>query len=255
MTVTEIKPRGDPERRLRTQLAACVRLLNMEGLIGYNGHVSARLPGGGAFLIHSLVESRAEVAPESLLVLDMDGRVVEGRSGLKPPSELYIHSEIYRARADVGAVAHVHSEYAIAFTLAKGVGLKPMRCDAVRWRSGIPTHPDPGRIRNPEQGRELAATLAGHDAALMRAHGAVLVAESVPAVLTSAIQFEENARAQVLAAGLGEIAPLSDAELEALAEASSPEFLDHYASKVWTYYLARGIDAGVIPQAWRKSVQ
>lgn len=57
----------------------------------------------------------------------------------------------------------------------------------------------PGRIRNPEQGRELAATLAGHDAAM------------------------------------GEIASLSEAELEALAKASPPEFPDHYASRVWTY--------------------
>ncbi len=247
--------RDATEARLRARLAACVRLLHMEGMVGYNGHVSALLPGRDAFLIHSLVESRAEVAPESLLLLDLDSRVIDGPADLKPPSERYIHSEIYRARADIGAVAHLHSEHAIAFTLAKSAVLRPMRCDAVRWRSGIPTHADPTRIRDRAQGAALATTPGGHGAALMRAHGAVVVAASVPAVLASAIQFEENARAQIMAAALGEIDPLSLSELEALAAASPPEFEEHYAAKIWTYYVGRGIDAGVIPAAWRQAIR
>ena len=255
VTVTNILPQDETEARLHARLAACVRLLHMEGLIGYNGHVSALLPGRDAFLLHSLVESRAEVSPESLLLLDLDGRVIEGAPELKPPSERYIHSEIYRARADVGTVAHLHSEHAIAFTLAKDVVLRPMRCDAVRWRSGIPTHADPSRIRDRNQGAALATTLGGHEAALMRAHGAVVVAANVPAVLAAAIQFEENARARVMAAGLGEIDPLTESELETLAVASPPEFVAHFANKIWVYYVGRGIDAGVVPEAWRPDIQ
>ena len=50
--------------RDRVRLAACVRLLHMEGLLTYNGHVSVRIPDANRFLIHSLVDSRAEVSPE-----------------------------------------------------------------------------------------------------------------------------------------------------------------------------------------------
>jgi len=48
--------------RDRVRLAACVRLLHMEGLLTYNGHVSVRIPDANRFLIHSLVDSRAEVS-------------------------------------------------------------------------------------------------------------------------------------------------------------------------------------------------
>jgi len=45
--------------RDRVRLAACVRLLHMEGLLTYNGHVSVRIPDANRFLIHSLVTLEA----------------------------------------------------------------------------------------------------------------------------------------------------------------------------------------------------
>ena len=51
----------------RVRLAACVRLLHMEGLLTYNGHVSVRDWHADAFLIHSLNDPRADASPELLL--------------------------------------------------------------------------------------------------------------------------------------------------------------------------------------------
>ena len=51
--------------------------------------------------------------PEQMVVLDLDGRVVEG--DLKPSSDTYSHLYIYRHRPDVGGVVHTHSAYATAF--------------------------------------------------------------------------------------------------------------------------------------------
>lgn len=236
---------------LRTELSACVRLMHDAGILNYNGHVSARIEGKDQLLIHSLITPRSKVAPEHFVVCDLDGEPMEAAPGLKPPSEVHIHSQIYKARPDVGAIAHIHAESVIAFTLTVGGPcLELMRCDAVRWRSGIPMHPDPTRIRSREQGAELAATLGPHRAALMRAHGAVLVAPGAPAVFADTIQFDENARAQLLAATLGTPAPLSEAELDALEEASPPEFMDHYVNKIWRYYVERGRAAGLIPDDW-----
>ncbi|HSG66988.1 MAG TPA: class II aldolase/adducin family protein [Gammaproteobacteria bacterium] len=240
----------DVTARDRHLLAACVRLLHMEGLVSYNGHVSLRVPGAEAFLIHSLVDSRAEIAPGQLLVVGFDGVVLEGSAELKPPSEYPIHAEIYRARADVGAVAHIHSESAIAFTLVEDVRLMAMRCDALDWASGVPIHADPTRIKSAAQGRALAASLGNGDAVLMRAHGAVLTARSVIEVFKTCIQFEENARAQVLASRLGKPVPLTAAELDALRASHPPEFRAHYARKIWHYYVKKGERAGLIPERW-----
>lgn len=238
----------------RRRLAACVRLLHMEGLLTYNGHVSQRVAGQDAFLIHALVDSRAEVAPERLLIVGFDGTVVAAAAGCRPPSEYPIHAEIYRARADIGAVAHIHSENAIAFTLVEDVTLKAMRCDALDWAGGVPVHPDPTRIKSAAQGQALAATLDRGDAALLRAHGAVLAAPSVIEVFKTCIQFEENARTQLLANRLGKPAPLTAQEIAALRESHPDTFRAHYARKIWHYYVKQGQHAGLIPEDWLEAL-
>ena len=156
------------------ETAAVTRLLVTEGILDYSGHISTRIPGRDAFVIQIGSSSRAEVGPESMLVVDYNGKVLEGDG--QPPSELPIHREILNARPDVQSVLHCHMELAIAFTMMQGVTLMPMRARASRWKSGIPTHPDPSHIKLTEQGRALAKTLGLHHAALMRAHGLVLVA-------------------------------------------------------------------------------
>ncbi len=85
---------------LRAQLAACTRLLHREKILNYSGHISVRIPERNAFLIQSFSESRAQVSPESLVMCDMDANVIEGPAGYKPPIEVFIHSEILRARPD-----------------------------------------------------------------------------------------------------------------------------------------------------------
>src|SRR5437764_902765 len=181
--------------------AAVTRLLEAEGILDYSGHVSTRVSGRDAFVIQIGSTSRAEVTPDSMLVVDYDGKVLSGDG--QPPSELPIHIEILKARPDVQAVLHSHMEPAIAFTMMEGVTLLPMRARASRWKSGIPTDPDPSHIKLVEQGRALAKTLGPHHAVLMRAHGLCLVAESVRALFIDAVHFKENARAQleVLQAG------------------------------------------------------
>src|SRR5712691_7615867 len=207
MTVTHVSRRGavasapSGNDQVALEVAAVTRLLEAQGILDYSGHVSARIPGRDAFAIQIGSTSRAEVAPDSMLVVDYDGKVIEGDG--QPPSELPIHLEILKRRPDVVAVLHSHMELAIAFTMMEGVTLVPMRARASRWKSGIPTHPDPSHIKFKEQGEALAATLGPHHAALMRAHGLVLVAESVRALFIDAVHFKENARAQleVLQAG------------------------------------------------------
>jgi hypothetical protein len=68
------------------------------------------------------------------------------------------------------------------------------------------------------------------------------------------IHFEENARAQILASRLGELAPLTNEEIATL-EASWPEsFRKHYAAKIWCYYVTKGVSAGLIPEAWSEKL-
>jgi L-ribulose-5-phosphate 4-epimerase len=233
--------------RLRAQIAACTRILNMDGLIDYSGHVSARLPGGKGLLIQSFDDSRAALAPEDLLVCDMEGRLLEGPAGKKPPREVYIHTEIFRVRPDVNAIGHFHPETATTFTLVEGRPLVPVKNHAARWMNGIPVHPDPGHINSPEAGRALAATLGACHAALIRAHGVVVMAEDVPSLLVDSVHFEENAETLYRASALGTVQGLSRAEMQSFLQRF--DRADH-VRKLWKYYVGRGQSAGVVPAGW-----
>ena len=230
----------------KREVAAVTRLLEAEGILDYSGHVSARIPGRDAFVIQVGSASRAEVEPAAMLVCDRDGRVLEGDGA--PPVELPIHTEILNARPDVQAVLHSHMELAIAFTMMDGVKLVPMRARASRWKSGIPTDPDPSHIKHKEQGRALAKTLGSHHAVLMRAHGLCLVAESARALFVDGIHFKENASAQMQALQAGaKPLPLTDAEIEQIEKM---EMRDWHIKKLWNYYVRKGMSEGVLPQEW-----
>ncbi len=251
MTITEIPRKSgvasaSPTEKTALDVAAVTRLLEAEGILDYSGHVSARIPGRDAFVIQVGSTSRAEVAPESMLVVDYNGKLLEGEG--QPPSELPIHTEIFRARPDIQSILHSHMELAIAFTMMEGVKLVPMRARASRWKSGIPTDPDPSHIKLPEQGRALAKTLGPHHAVLMRAHGLCVVAESAHALFIDAVHFRENAQAQMQALQAGaRPLPLTDAEI---AQIEKMEMRDWHIKKLWNYYIRKQVKEGVLPREW-----
>lgn len=242
-----IESMGEVERRLRHQVAATTLLLVSEGILGYSGHVSARLPGGDRFLIQPVDQSRAELRPEHLLVCSMDGRKQSGPDGVKPPSEVFLHSELYKARPDVHAIAHFHHDLTTAFSLVEDAKLVPIKNHAVRWESGIPTHPDPSHISTPALGQAAARSLGAHQAMLIRAHGQAVVAENVQALLIDSIHFVENAEALYHASMLGRVKPLTAAEMAAFRDDFKR---DKHTAKLWRYYIGRGRAAGVLPDAW-----
>jgi ribulose-5-phosphate 4-epimerase/fuculose-1-phosphate aldolase len=248
MSVTDIATKKAPEtqQQLALEAAATTRLLEVEGILDYSGHVSIRIPGRDALLIQVGSTSRQEVTPANILVCDFDCNVIEGEG--QPPSETVIHTEILKARPDVNAVLHCHMDLAIAFTMMQGVSILPMRARASRWKSGIPTHPDPSHIKFKEQGIDLAKTLGPHHVALMRAHGLVMTAESVRHLFVDAVHFKENALAQlqVMQSGAKPVA-LTEAEIEQI---EAMEMRDWHVKKLWNYYVRKAMKEGRLPADW-----
>ncbi|WP_028935277.1 class II aldolase/adducin family protein [Pseudonocardia spinosispora] len=222
---------------LHDEVAAGARLLHRAGVLTYSGHLSARLPGRDALLIHPRDTHRGQVHASGLLTCDFDGNPLDGSEREQLPLEVFIHTAIYRARPDVHCVVHTHSALAAAFTTSRGP-LTLLKGHAHRWRAGVPTHPDPTHIKTPEQGTALANTLGDRHAALLRAHGGVIVAESVPAAVVDCIHFEENAQANLDSATLGDRLPLTPEELTALASTTNRS---RHTRRLWNHYLA---DAG-----------
>src|SRR3954454_19885499 len=134
------------EQLLREQIAQATRMMVMADLIDYSGHVSARIPGTDRLLIQDRDSSRASLSPDSILVVDLDGKVIEGNT--PPPAEVAIHTGIYRARPDVMSVCHAHPPTSTLFTMVD----RPMiaiRNYGFRFIN-TPVHPDPTHIRTAE---------------------------------------------------------------------------------------------------------
>jgi L-ribulose-5-phosphate 4-epimerase len=228
----------------RRDLAAATRMLVDAGILGYSGHLSTRTDRQ-TLLIQPVDDARAELTPDRVLEVTLDGDITAGDG--RPPSELAIHAEIYRARPDVGAVAHFHHDPTTVFTVAGDHPVVPLKNHASRWAAGVPVHPDPSHIATAEQGRELAATLGGCQAALLRAHGQVVVAEDIRTLFADVVHFVENATLLAQAVPLGAIKPLSEAEC---ARFSATFRRDRHARKLWIYYTTVAAAAGRLPATW-----
>lgn len=196
---------AEQERELRLLVAQAGRILATLGLVDYLGHSSARVPGTDRVVVkpkHSpKIRSMAALGPDDMVVVDLDGNLVDGAD--KPPAEVFIHTEIYRARPDVGAVVHTHQPTA---TLAGVLGrpIEPtLHVPATFVPSNPPTWPHPVLVTDPDLGRDLAAALGDEPFCHLQGHGIVSVATDIPHAAVGAAMLEQLAEASLRAASTG----------------------------------------------------
>ena len=228
--------------QLREQLAACTRLLVMQEIMDFSGHVSARIPGSDRVLIQPRDTSRAALSAGDILVVDLDCNVLEGEG--PAPSETALHTSVYRARPDAATICHGHPAMSTLFTTVDRP-FPAVRNFAYRFAGQLPVHQDTTHIRTPQQGDAVAETLAAHRACLLRAHGTVVVAPSIEELFMDCLDLEEAARSALYASMLGNLLPLTDREVEEL-RASYGRTSDYRAGKVWEHYMHKGKQAGVL---------
>ncbi|MDR1779070.1 MAG: L-fuculose-phosphate aldolase [Clostridiales Family XIII bacterium] len=78
---------------------------------GSGGNISVLDRGALVMAITPSGVDYEKMGPGDIVLLDMEGKTLEGR--LKPSSEWQMHLACYRARADVNAVVHTHSTFAV----------------------------------------------------------------------------------------------------------------------------------------------
>lgn len=84
------------------------------------GNVSGYDSDAGLVVIKPSGVEYEDLTPEDMVVVDLDGHVVEGR--LKPSSDTMTHLELYKAFPNVKGIVHTHSPWATAFAQA-GAGI------------------------------------------------------------------------------------------------------------------------------------
>ncbi len=203
-------------RELRAQVSTLHGELVQYGLVVWTaGNVSARVPGHDLLVIKPSGVSYDELTPESMIVCDLHGAVVEG--DLAPSSDTAAHAYVYRHMPDAGGVVHTHSTYACAWA-ARG---EPVPCVltamADEFGAEIPVGPF-ALIGDDSIGRGIVETLAGHrsPAVLMRNHGVFAIGENPRAAVKAAVMCEDAARSVHISRQLGEPLPIPQADIDRL---------------------------------------
>ncbi|GIH47176.1 L-ribulose 5-phosphate 4-epimerase [Microbispora rosea] len=190
-------------------------------LVRYNlvvwtaGNVSGRVPGEDLFVIKPSGVSYDDLTPESIVVCDLDGNLVEG--DLSPSSDTAAHAYVYRNMPEVNGVVHTHSTYASAWA-ARGEAIPcVLTAMADEFGGEIPLGPF-ALIGNDDIGKGIVATLTGHrsPAVLMQNHGVFTIGESPKAAVKAAVMCEDVARTVHVSRQLGEPLPIAQGDIDRL---------------------------------------
>ncbi|MGP0094603.1 MAG: class II aldolase/adducin family protein [Xanthobacteraceae bacterium] len=223
---------GAPTQQLKQKLVDAIRMLERAEIIDHNGHCSARRDAG-SFWINSGASVRGALTLVDIVAVDLNGHLIEGSD--KPPLEFHIHSEIYRSRPDVNAVMHTHPRWSTFLTMV-GEKYKPVYAQGVLL-GDIPVLDSPLSVNTKPMGEKLAAILGQRPAALLKAHGVVVVGADILECFALAAYVEENAYRQYMARQIGEPYVFSPEEQQACREKLWARNLfkktwDHYYSKL-----------------------
>jgi L-ribulose-5-phosphate 4-epimerase len=164
------------------------------------GNVSARDPATGLVVIKPSGVRYEDLQPEQMVVLDLDGKQIEG--ALKPSSDTASHLYIYRHRPDVGGVVHTHSRYATAFA-AVGRPI-PVVLTAMADEFGGPI-PCAGftLIGDESIGKLVVEGIGNSPAVLLKNHGVFTIGKTAEAAVKAAVMTEDVAASVWMALQLG----------------------------------------------------
>lgn len=198
--------------KLKEELVQLHLELPKNNLVAWTGgNVSGRDPETGLVAIKASGIRYEELRPEHMVVVDMDGNILEGE--LKPSSDTASHLYIYRHRPDVGGVVHTHSRYATAFA---AVGQEiPCVLTAMGDEFGGPI-PCGGfaLIGDEAIGKVVIETIGRSPAVLLKNHGVFTVGKNATAAVKAAVMTEDVAATVWMALQIGkpDVIPQEDVE-------------------------------------------
>jgi ribulose-5-phosphate 4-epimerase/fuculose-1-phosphate aldolase len=188
------------ERRLRTDLAACYRLVALfrwDDLVFT--HISARLPGSAHhFLINPYGMLFDEITATSLVKVDAQGAKVTHSPYPVNPAGFVIHSAIHAARSDASCVIHVHTPAGIAVSAQKA-GLLPISQQATIALASLGYHDYEGIALKDEEKPRLVRDLGGSASLILRNHGLLTVGRSIADAFVNMFNLQRACEIQVLA--------------------------------------------------------
>ena len=191
------------EWQQRVDLAAAYRLVahyRWDDLVFT--HLSARISGPEHhFLINPYGMLFDEITASNLVRVDLEGRKVMDSPHEINPAGFVIHSAIHAARDDAKCVLHVHSLNGIAVSAQKA-GVLPISQQSIFVLASLAYHDYEGVALRDEEKPRLVRDLGDKRFLMLRNHGLITLADTVPDAFLSLYLFESACAIQVRAQGM-----------------------------------------------------
>jgi L-fuculose-phosphate aldolase len=192
---------------MKESVLATAKALLQKGLVeGTSGNVSGRMEDGRVCVTPSSIPYET-MTLDDLVVLDLDGTVVEGERG--PTSEKALHLACYRAFPEVGGVIHSHARFATMFALVREAVPAIIEEVVVHVGGDVPVC-DYRTTGTDELGEEVASRLGDRSAVLLANHGMVTIGTTPEKALHVAGVVERTAEIVWGARALGRAHPLPE---------------------------------------------
>ena len=228
------------EQTLPEQVAWACRMLAMGGHGDFTlGHASARLDAERLLMKPNKI-GLEEVRPEDVITLDMAGVRLAGTGPVH--LEAVLHTSVYQARPDVGAVIHTHPKFATAFG-ATDAGLEMINHDAVLFQQGLAFFDQTAElIVRDDQASAVTEALGDRNVLIMRGHGVLIAGKTLQWAVYTALTLERVIEIQSIARTLGNLAPMTPS----MAERVYPDkYRDEYLDTYWQYLMRQTARAGL----------
>lgn len=200
----------------KKELVEYGKKMSAEGLSsGTSGNLSIYLKEEKVVLITPSGIGYFDTDPEDIVVMDLEGNIVEGSR--KPSSEWHLHTLFYKNKPEAGAVVHTHSKYCTTLSTLR------MPIKAVHYviaDAGTDEVPcAPYRRYGTEELAKVAVETAGEsNAVLLANHGIVVCGKNLKSAYGLAKGMEYVAEIQVTAMSIGEPVVLTKEEMEEVME-------------------------------------
>lgn len=187
------------EWEARVNLAACYRLMHEFGMVEMvANHISARVPGSqNEFLINPYGMLYEEMTASSMVRIDLEGNTLFNATdyGINQAG-FVIHSAVHAARHDVDCIIHTHTLAGMAVSAMK-CGILPIAQTSMRF-SEIAYHDYEGVALRLDERERLVKALGDREAMVLRNHGLLTVAPSIPECFNNMFRLERACQLQVM---------------------------------------------------------
>ena len=233
--IRKIDP-DDAAATLRQQLLFAFHMVDMLGQpSGMGSHLTARLPGAETFFFHVHNFGFGEVTPDLIHEADFELNVLSGENIDVNPT-LHIHTQIYTARPDVTCILHTHAKHVTALS-ALGENIEVISQGGARLHNEcVLFDEDDGVALGKGPGAAMARALEEKSCMVLKNHGLLTAATSIPAAVILADTMEKEAEMMLMAKAAGTLSPPST---DGSQRTKDFLFNDKAFGRGWSYLMRR----------------